>query len=158
MSYEKLNEILDVDPVATAPTKDLTIAKTQELLPAESATPVPITDVTLERDFNFARDTIREAIQRASLAAIDAVTLAQSGDQPRAYEVVGTMLTAIVNANKELVELHRSKEETRKVQQIVAGGGAKNSSEQNVNIEKAVFVGRAADLLREIRALQKTEK
>lgn len=159
MSYEHLNELLDVDPTATANTQLTSVQKPidGELVPAETV--VATTDVALNKDFDFARDTIREAIQRASLAAIDAVALAQSGDSPRAYEVVGNMLTAIVNANKELVELHRSREETRKVQQIVATGGTgKNSSEQNVHIDKAVFVGRAADLLREIRALQKTNQ
>ena len=69
-------------------------------------------------------------------AAKSAILLAQSGDSPRAYEVVATMLTAIVNANKELVNLH-------KIKQDAAPHGAGAVDGGGVNIEKAVFVGRA---------------
>jgi hypothetical protein len=84
-------------------------------------------------------------------AAKSAILLAQSGDSPRAYEVVATMLTAIVNANKELVNLHKIKQDA-----APQGSGAGDGG--GVNIEKAVFVGRAADLLRELRTLQKETK
>ena len=60
------------------------------------------------------------------------------------------MLTAIVYANKELLVLHKTKEDTRKSRE-----GAESAS--GVTIEKAVFVGRASDLLRELRTLSKDE-
>ena len=47
-----------------------------------------------------------------------------------------TMLTAIVNANKELVNLHKIKQDAAPHGSSAADGGG-------VNIEKAVFVGRA---------------
>lgn len=160
MSNDKLNELLGVDPALAQPPAVIQ----GEVVPAPitSHELAPVSpgvepNYALERDFNFARDTIRDAIQRVSLAAVDAVTLAQSGDSPRAYEVVGNMLTAIVNANKELVDLHRSREETKKTAQQTQLGGTKSSEQKGVTIEKAVFVGRAADLLREIRALQKKD-
>lgn len=160
MKRDTLNAAFDIDASATSPDilpADTALTVTPASVPAPVRADIPETDPTLQKDFDFARETIRDAIQRASIAAIDAVALAQSGDSPRAYEVVGNMLTAIVSANKELVELHRSREETKKTQRALAQPGG-NSSEQNVTIEKAVFVGRAADLLREIRNLQKIEK
>ena len=93
---------------------------------------------------------MRDSIDQAREAAVGAIELAQSGDSARAYEVVAGMLTAIVNANKELLVLHKTKEDTRKSREG-------DASASGVTIEKAVFVGRASDLLRELRTLSKDE-
>ena len=103
-----------------------------------------------EEDFGYARSVVRDSIDQAREAAVGAIELAQSGDSARAYEVVAGMLTAIVNANKELLVLHKTKEDTRKTRE-----GPESAS--GVTIEKAVFVGRASDLLRELRTLSKDE-
>ena len=107
---------------------------------------------TFDVDFDYARTVVRESIDQAREAAVSAIELAQSGDSSRAYEVVASMLTAIVNANKELLLLHKTKEDTR------AKSREGTSSSSGVTIEKAVFVGRASDLLRELRALSKSEE
>lgn len=150
---DKLNEIFDVVPELVAPNAD---ASNTALIYAESASntslidaePVQTADEKLEADFESARTNIQQMTRDVTEAAKSAILLAQSGDSPRAYEVVATMLTAIVNANKELVALHKSKRDAapQKAESSEAGG---------VNIEKAVFVGRASDLLRELRQLQK---
>lgn len=153
----KLNELFDLAPEDTTNATLPAVVVEGEVLPAVVETPPPPQEHTLDRDFEFARQEIRDTIQRVSLTVTDAITLAQSGDQPRAYEVVGNLLTAIVNANKELVELHRSRSETLRVKQATAPAGSGHSEQGGVKIEKAVFVGRASDLLREIRALEKAK-
>jgi predicted translin family RNA/ssDNA-binding protein len=147
---DKLNEIFDVVPELVASNAD---ASNTALIYAESASivtaePVQTADEKLEADFETARTNIQNLTKDVTEAAKSAILLAQSGDSPRAYEVVATMLTAIVNANKELVNLHKAKQDAapQKAESSEAGG---------VNIEKAVFVGRASDLLRELRQLQK---
>lgn len=123
-----------------------------ETLPAVvTATPLPAD--TLDNDFEFAREKMRDLIGKGQHAIDSAILLAESGDNPRAYEVVGGMITAIVQANKELVNIHKTRKETTAVTPNAStlptdGGGT-------VNIDKAVFVGRASDLLREIKALTK---
>lgn len=147
---KQLDEIFDVEPtlVANTPTA-LVPATSAEVVVAE---PLVSHEKALEDDFTYARDTITNSINDVKEAAKSAILLAQSGDSPRAYEVVATMLTAIVNANKELVHLHKARKDAAPQEQKDSGESG------NVTIEKAVFVGRAADLLRELRSIQKDTK
>ena len=143
---EELNKILDLDPTLT--TKEETTELQRAAPPGKLASATA--EEAFDEDFGYARSVVRDSIDQAREAAVGAIELAQSGDSARAYEVVAGMLTAIVNANKELLVLHKTKEDTRKSRD----GG---ESASGVTIEKAVFVGRASDLLRELRTLSKDE-
>lgn len=147
---KQLDEIFDVEPTLVANTSTaLAPVPSNAIVVAE-----PVTDPneSLNTDFTYARETITNSINDVKEAAKSAILLAQSGDSPRAYEVVATMLTAIVNANKELVNLHKAKKDAAPAPKADAPEG------NGVTIEKAVFVGRAADLLRELRSIQKDTK
>lgn len=162
MNTDTIDTVLGIVPEREQPADPATETAlepvvTGELVPArEQPAPLVITDPVrdmerLETDFEFARDKIRDLVKKGREACDSAILLAQSGDSPRAYEVVATMLTALVNANKELVALHKGKidatpEGMDRPPASVDGG-------TSVNIEKAVFVGRAQDLLREIRSI-----
>lgn len=158
MSNETLDEILDVardtaNALTKVPDQEQIVVPSGntalvEVLPGEIV-PVREQDAKLDTDFEFARDKMRDLIKKGQEAVDSAIMLAQSGDSPRAYEVVGGMITAIIQANKELISIHKTRKDTQQISdspQIGSGG-------QQVNIDKAVFVGRASDLLREIRAL-----
>jgi len=145
LQKRELDKLLDLDPTLTDKTPVRRPALHGELMPAPGVE-------TFDVDFDYARTVVRESIDQAREAAVSAIELAQSGDSSRAYEVVASMLTAIVNANKELLLLHKTKEDTR------AKSREGTSSSSGVTIEKAVFVGRASDLLRELRALSKSEE
>jgi hypothetical protein len=158
-SDDTLNTIFDLDPntvVIDAETMSVTPAPvgSQAVMPA-----VPIDDAdagstdALNHDVEYARGVMTENIDLVREATKSAILLAQSGDSPRAYEVVASMLTAIVNANKELVALHKAKEDTTAATRARVSASSSGGSGGGVNIEKAVFVGRAADLLRELRNL-----
>lgn len=146
---DKLNEIFDVEPELVAP-KDAPASNTA-LIHATDASIVSASTPTpqLDADFELARTNIQNITKDVTEAAKSAILLAQSGDSPRAYEVVANMLTAIVNANKELVNLHKTKRDAAPV------ASEESSESGGVNIEKAVFVGRASDLLRQLRQIQK---
>ena len=143
---EELKKILELDPKLTA--KEETTDLQRATPPGKLASTT--TDEAFEEDFGYARSVVRDSIDQAREAAVGAIELAQSGDSARAYEVVAGMLTAIVNANKELLVLHKTKEDTRKSREG-------DVSTSGVTIEKAVFVGRASDLLCELRTLSKDE-
>lgn len=145
---DKLNEIFDVDPelVTDASNTALIYAEPASIVVAET---VQTDEQKLDEDFESARTNIQQMTKDVTEAAKSAILLAQSGDSPRAYEAVAKMLTAIVNANKELLVLHKTKQEATPQK------SAESSEAGGVTIEKAVFVGRASDLLRELRQLQK---
>jgi Terminase DNA packaging enzyme len=154
MNTDNVSAILGISPEPEV----LDAAPITELVPVEThdtALVVPEPTVNpdaerLEKDVEYGREGVKDVITKGRQALDSAILLAQSGDSPRAYEVVATMLTALVQANKELVTLHKIKQDATPER---SGGGSVDAP--NVNIEKAVFVGRAQDLLREIREAAK---
>lgn len=152
---KQLDDIFDIDPTLTS------TPVSHALTPAPPTGPVPVesgaTLVDLDTDVAYARTNITGAVNKVKEALDSAILLAHSGDSPRAFEVVATMLTAIVNANKELVHLHHAKEETVTAHQTRTQP-ANASKPGQVNIENAVFVGKASDLLRELKALKKQQE
>jgi hypothetical protein len=116
---------------------------------------VPVSDdVAVDSDFEHSRTVIREAIDAVRPALDNAIVLAQAGDSPRAYEVVGKMLESIVNASRELIDIHnvRKTAKSPNVGVITPNPGGAGGT---VNIQQAVFTGRASDLIREVRKLSR---
>ena len=152
---KELDEILGIQDEQATETK--TDSETEALVTTSKDTSIVEAEPSensqrLEDDFEFARTKIRDLVEKGKDALESAIILAQAGDSPRAYEVVGKMLENIVQANKELVGLHKTHRDAS-----VPLDSSPSSSEggNNVVIDKAVFVGRASDLLREIKSLKK---
>jgi hypothetical protein len=114
--------------------------------------PVSSEILDMEDDFEEARQSIKSAMVTGRNATEKALELAESGDSPRAYEVVGKLIEASVNASKSLLDIHAAKKE------IKAPTAGTPGIPGTVNIiDKAVFVGRASDLIRELAAAKKKE-
>ena len=154
MSLPLVDEILNIDTTAT----DLVETPTETTVPAvveaetvTAMTVAPVMDNRLENDVEFAREKMRDLIGKGREAIDSASLLAQSGDSPRAYEVVGSMLTSVIQANKELMNIHKIRQDT--VEQSQVGSPSVDGSGTTINVDRAVFVGKASDLLREIRQI-----
>lgn len=166
MNTDILDTLLDIAPEETPTDTPETTAIAQAVdaeivaAPAEANTSlVPLNSAIhdrakeeeeLEKDFQHARSKITNLIDHGRNAAELALELAEAGDSPRAYEVVGTLITATVNASKELVNLHGIKRETRQIDAPTSADGGASP----IRIDKAVFVGRAQDLIREVKKIR----
>jgi hypothetical protein len=175
---DTLDKILDVDPASTRsatcspldmPTSvgpggviDAVVITDQsantEALAArvEAAAPAIIPDKQieeLETDMEYARVNMKDVIDQAKASLTSALDMAEQGGEPRAYEVVSQMITAIVDANKSLISLHKTRKDTLKTDKEVKQTGEATPSE--IHINKAVFVGRAQDLLRQLKDIEK---
>lgn len=149
-----LDDIFEIDPALTPSEPSTALVPVQPTAVATIETTSPLAD--LDADVAYARTNITGAVNKVKEAMDSAILLAQSGDSPRAFEVVATMLTAMVNANKELVSLHKAKEDTTAAHQTRTQP-VNASKSGSVTIENAVFVGKASDLLRELKALKKQQ-
>ena len=119
----KLAEVLDVEPIQF------------QTLPAEVKTPV-------EDDSEFARKNIRELIEKGNTAIDNLLHVAKESEHPRAYEVAAGMLKNLADMNKDLLELQKRKQDLQpKV----------TNNTQNINVDKAVFVGSTAELLKQLK-------
>jgi hypothetical protein len=162
MNTNTLDKILDIEPEVVE-SEALVPTTTGEIVPNSNThnTRVhvePVSEQEVEDDVQIARRNLREMIVTTRDALDAAVILAKAGDAPRAYEVVGKMLENVVNANKELVDLHRRKKDALQQGNTAQPLIPTDTSGNSINIDKAVFIGRSSDLLREIKQIQKAEK
>ena len=122
---EKLSEALEIQP--------LEIKQSTEI--------VEVKDV-VEDDAEFARQNIRDLIVKGNDAASHIVEIAKQSEHPRAFEVAAGMLKNLSDMNKDLLEIKKRKQDLQpKV----------TNNTQNLNIDKAVFVGSTAELLKQLK-------
>ena len=93
----------------------------------------------MKQDLNDAyqqsKENLQEIIDQGKEAMDEILTIAKAGQHPRAFEVYGTLLKNMVDANKELLSIQKQMREME---------GKKK--EGDTIIDKAVFVGSAAEL------------
>jgi hypothetical protein len=126
---EKLSEVLDVEPI------DFTEHKTEIV---EVKTPI-------EDDAEFARTNIRDLISKGNNAVDNLLLVANASEHPRAYEVAAGLIKNLADLNKDLLEIQKRKKDL---------SPQESSSAKNINVDKAVFVGSTAELVK----LLKTNK
>ena len=126
---EKLSEVLDVEPI------DFTEHKTEIV---EVKTPI-------EDDAEFARTNIRDLISKGNNAVDNLLLVANASEHPRAYEVAAGLIKNLADLNKDLLEIQKRKRDL---------SPQESSSAKNINVDKAVFVGSTAELVK----LLKTNK
>jgi hypothetical protein len=101
----------------------------------------------LSKDFDHARDNIRELIGNGKDAMDGIMKVAIETDSPRAYEVASLMLKTLAELNKDLITIH---EKT---------AGVKKEKVTNIT-NNSIYVGSTTDLQNLInteRALDKNE-
>ena len=123
-----LSELFDVEPIKEEPKI--------ETLPAvvEYADPV-------NADAEFARDNIRELVTQGNQAVNELMLIARDGQHPRAFEVLSGLMKNLADMNKDLLEIQKRKKDL----------APKAESQNNLNIDKAVFVGSTAQLVKMLK-------
>lgn len=70
--------------------------------------------VSLDADFNYVRNNIKELIDNGSSAVDEILKVAKAGDSPRAYEVLGQLLKTVSEMNKDLLDLYQKSKAIKK--------------------------------------------
>ena len=95
-----------------------------------------------EADYNLSRRTFRDLINKGNQAMESLTDLAKESESPRAYEVLATMMKTIADTTKDLYDLQKKTKDLRDEKKVDG---------PSVTVEKAVFVGSTADLLKKIK-------
>jgi len=102
--------------------------------------------VDQREDYQLSRKTFRDLIDRGN-GAIDGIAdLARQSDSPRAYEVLATLMKTVADTTEQLFALQKKVKELNK-----DDSGRKRLDDTNINVERAVFVGSTAELLRKVK-------
>ena len=105
-------------------------------------------------DYNLARSTLRTSIENGAVALGELLTVARSSQKARDYEVAATIIKTLADVTKTLKDMH-----DKPIEKRINNLDAENQQgTQTVNIDKAVFVGTTAQLLKELKKTMKEEE
>ena len=99
---DRIDEILEIT----------SLVPTAELKPEPTVRIKPKTDGKDDDiDYNYARENYYNLIERNQDAIEEMLEIAKQSEHPRAFEVVGQLIKSGLDANKELMGLHKTKKE-----------------------------------------------
>ena len=124
---ESMSNIFDVVP----------IVKEEKPLVVKDYSNQPNLDQDLTDAYQQSRDNLQDVIDQGKDAMDDILRIAKESEQPRAFEVFGTLLKNVVEANKELITMQKQMREM--------DSNIRKEANTNV-IDKAIFVGSTKEL------------
>ena len=127
-----LSEVFDVEPILEP-----------EVLPPIVQNDTKAISQTGKDDFYYVRENLYELIEKGAQAASNALEVATESQHPRAYEVAGNLLKNVGDLADKLVALQKNREQMT--------GVATEAAKSQINVDKAVFVGSTAELLKIIK-------
>jgi hypothetical protein len=131
-NMEKIFEVTTVEPVETPN------------LPMVKSTIVDEPDLKTDLidAYDQTRDNLQELIDQGKDAMEEMLQIAKAGQHPRAFEVYGTLLKNVVDANKELLAVQKQMREM----------DGKKKEDTSTKINNAIFVGSTSELSKLIKA------
>jgi len=125
---KKLSEVFDVLPTQVEEKKSSPVVS------------IKYNDPDLKQDLTDAyqqsKENLQGIIDQGQEAMADILEIAKAGQHPRAFEVYGTLLKNMVDANKELLNIQKQMREMDEDKKKSGG----------TTIDKAIFVGSTAEL------------
>lgn len=128
-----LSEVFDIDPIKDPGILD-TSTKKNPVLPVRYNEPDLKQDLT--DAYQQSKENLQGIIDQGQEAMQEILEIAKAGQHPRAFEVYGTLLKNMVDANKELLNIQKQMREMDEEKKKSSG----------TNIDKAIFVGSTAEL------------
>ena len=131
--FDGIEEALDVE-TSIVPKKEHKV----EIVPAT-------TSEQLKKDYDYTRANLYSLIEKGQEAVDGILEVAQSSDQPRAYEVAGQLIKHVGDVADKLADLHK------KVNEIENPKGGTSDKQVTNN---TMFVGSTAELAKFLKQKQ----
>lgn len=94
-----------------------------------------------DNDYEYARRNLYDVIEKGNRALEDIIDIAQQSESARAFEVATNLIKTMVDANKDLLSLAKTKKELDK----------SDIPQENKTVNNNLFVGSSAELLKMIK-------
>lgn len=95
-------------------------------------------------DAHYSRANYYNLIEKGNEALDGILEVAKESQHPRAYEVAANMIKNLSDVTEKLMILQKQQQELKPKEQQAAGP-------TNINVDKAVFVGSTAELLKKLK-------
>jgi hypothetical protein len=128
---KSLSEVFDVEPL-----KEVKEEKKEKLPVLQQNYNEPDMKQDLTDAYQQSKENLQAIIDQGKEAMEEILQIAKVGQHPRAFEVYGTILKNMVDANKELLAIQKQMRDM----------DPKSKSESNTTIDKAIFVGSTSEL------------
>lgn len=125
---KNMEQIFDVTPINEEK------KKSSEIVAVKYNEPDVKQDLT--DAYQQSKENLQEIIDQGKDAMEVILQIAKDGQHPRAFEVYGTLLKNMVDANKELLN----------IQKTMRDMDGKKKGDGDTKIDKAIFVGSTAEL------------
>ena len=106
----------------------------------------PITihqDESVNPDADYSRANYYNLIEKGNEALDGILEVAKESQHPRAYEVAANMIKNLSDVTEKLMILQKQQQELRPKEE--------QATQTNINVDKAVFVGSTAELLKKLK-------
>lgn len=101
-----------------------------------------------DEDYRLVRNTLRNLIEKGNDALEDISTIARQNESARGFEVVANLIKTVGETSKDLYNLQKMK---RDLKEPNPESDPRKKNAESINVEQAVFVGSAAELLSAIK-------
>lgn len=145
---DNLSNVLDVEHNVEE-TKEVKNEVVPYELPEESDEPID-TNKDQEDDYRLARRVLRNLIVKGNDAIDEISQIARQNESARGYEVVSTLIKTVADTTKDLYNVQKMTKDL-KGPDPDSDPRKKSADAGNINVEQAVFVGSAAELLSAIK-------
>ena len=98
-------------------------------------------DIKPQDDFEFARQNLRNILEKGTIALDKMLEVADMSQHPRSYEVVSTLINSLSASNKDLLELSEKKKRIEKA----------DNTKDNQTVNNNLFIGSTNDLLKMLK-------
>lgn len=136
-----MNEYFDIEEEET--TNLPAISEKKEIIPHETL------DIDLKKDYEIARENFHELIDKGKDALDDLLEIAKCSEKGRDFEVIATLLSSLINSNKEMIDMHK------RIREIT---NYKQNNNSDTKIQNALFVGSTTELSKMLKELNNQEK
>lgn len=134
MKQDTISEALDLMPLQDDIQGEVVVVEEKAITKAKE-----ILD-TVDTDVSFARDNLKSMIMDGTMSLKQLMIIAEQSEAARAYEVVATLIKVITQANKDLIELQKTKYEVKALSLPT------NNTEPGGTINNNLFVGSTHEL------------
>ena len=129
---ETLSDVFDVEPMQIDVSTGEIITVDNEVIPPQ--------DEKIEYDYEQTRNNLYNLLNQGQDALISALSVAKQSEHPRAFEVVGNLMTQLADVNEKLMKLHEKK------QKLDAPSKSEEAQTKQVTNNNAIFVGSTTEL------------
>ena len=103
----------------------------------------------VDADFELGREVFKELIDKSNVALDELLKVAKASESARAYEVVAKLVETTAGAAKDLLDTHKKRKDLKATPNKIPP--IDNSGQQNITVDKAVFVGSSRELLQQMK-------